>query len=58
MSYTIGVNRVGVDKNEYEYNGNSVCYDTMGNCLVKNDVSEEVILEVEIDKIEQEKLTT
>lgn len=56
MSYTIGVNRVGVDENGYEYNGNTVCYDTMGNCIVKNDASEEVILEVAIDKSEQEKL--
>ena len=56
MSYTIGVNRVGVDKNGYEYNGSSVCYDTMGNCLAKNDGGEEVIFEVEMNKNEQEKL--
>ena len=56
MSFTIGVNRVGVDENGYEYNGNSVCYDTMGNCLAKNDASEEVILEVEIDKNKQVQL--
>ncbi len=50
MSYTIGVNRVGVDANNYEYSGNTVCYDTLGNCLVKNDKGEELILIVELDK--------
>lgn len=50
MSYTIGVNRVGVDANNYEYSGNSVCYDTLGNCLAKSDKGEESILIVELDK--------
>ncbi|SEE04854.1 Carbon-nitrogen hydrolase [Tenacibaculum sp. MAR_2010_89] len=55
MSYSIGVNRVGFDANKYEYTGNSVCYDTLGNCLVKNDKGEEAILIVELDKEEQNK---
>ncbi|CAM1349716.1 amidohydrolase [Tenacibaculum halocynthiae] len=50
MSYTIGVNRVGVDANNYEYSGNTVCYDTLGNCLAKSDKGEESILIVELDK--------
>ncbi|WP_435261099.1 amidohydrolase [Tenacibaculum sp. nBUS_03] len=50
MSYTIGVNRVGVDANNYEYSGNSICYDTLGNCLAKSDKGEESILIVELDK--------
>ena len=58
MSYTIGVNRVGVDVNNYEYSGHSACYDTMGNCLVKNDKSTEEILVVKIDKEKQNKLRT
>ena len=53
MSYTIGANRVGVDANEYEYTGNTVCYDTLGNCLVKNNQGTEEILIVELDKDEQ-----
>ncbi|WP_428743618.1 amidohydrolase [Tenacibaculum sp.] len=50
MTYTIGVNRVGVDANNYEYTGNTVCYDTLGNCLVKNNQGTEEILIIELDK--------
>lgn len=53
MSYTIGVNRVGVDSNGYEYTGNTVCYDTLGNCLAKNNKGDEEILIVKLDKDEQ-----
>ncbi|WP_394420464.1 amidohydrolase [Tenacibaculum mesophilum] len=56
MSYTIGVNRVGVDVNGYEYIGNTVCYDTLGNCLVKNNLGTEEILIVELNKQEQAKI--
>ena len=31
MSYCIGVNRVGVDANGYEYSGNSIAIDYLGN---------------------------
>ena len=30
MSYCIGVNRVGLDANNYEYSGHSAAYDTLG----------------------------
>ena len=50
MSYTIGVNRVGIDANKYEYTGNTVCYDTLGNCLVKNNKGTEETLIIELDK--------
>ncbi|MEQ3498981.1 amidohydrolase [Tenacibaculum sp. SSH1-16] len=53
MSYTIGVNRVGVDVNGYEYIGNTVCYDTLGNCLAKNNQGTEEILIIELDKDKQ-----
>ena len=56
MSYTIGVNRVGVDANNYEYTGNTVCYDTLGNCLAKNSEGTEEILIVELNKQEQTKI--
>ncbi|RSC94850.1 amidohydrolase [Tenacibaculum singaporense] len=56
MSYTIGVNRVGVDPNKYEYTGNTVCYDTLGNCLAKNNQGTEEILIVELNKQEQTKI--
>uniref|UniRef100_A0AB33KZX2 Omega-amidase YafV n=1 Tax=Tenacibaculum sp. Pbs-1 TaxID=3238748 RepID=A0AB33KZX2_9FLAO len=55
MTYTIGVNRVGVDANNYEYTGNTVCYNTLGNCLVKNNQGIEEILFVELDKEAQTK---
>ena len=31
MSYCIGVNRVGVDVNDYEYSGHSAAYDVLGS---------------------------
>ena len=49
MSYTIGVNRVGTDANDYEYNGNSATYDMLGKCLTKN-TAEEISLIIELDK--------
>ena len=55
MSYTIGVNRVGEDANNYKYTGNSACYDTLGNCLIKSINIEEVLL-IEIRKDYQNKI--
>ncbi len=31
MCYCIGVNRVGLDSNNYEYSGNSAVYDVLGD---------------------------
>ena len=31
MAYCIGVNRVGLDGNNYEYSGHSAAYDVLGN---------------------------
>ncbi|KAB1160640.1 amidohydrolase [Tenacibaculum aiptasiae] len=56
MSYTIGVNRVGVDANNYEYNGNSVAYDMLGNCMDKKNNNEEVSIIIELDKESQLKV--
>ena len=55
MSYTIGVNRVGTDANGYEYSGNSACYDSLGNCLAKNDLGSEEVIIVHLDKESQNK---
>lgn len=52
MSYTIGVNRVGEDHNGYLYNGNTVAYDALGNCLDKNNEGVETVLLIELDKDE------
>lgn len=40
MSYSIGVNRIGKDINEYEYNGHSAVYDTLGEQLVFSEKEE------------------
>ncbi|MCD8407212.1 nitrilase family protein [Tenacibaculum dicentrarchi] len=53
MSYTIGINRVGTDANGHQYNGNSVCYDMLGNCISKNNNSEEISLSITLDKEKQ-----
>ncbi|MCG8882486.1 nitrilase family protein [Tenacibaculum finnmarkense] len=53
MSYTIGVNRVGTDANGHQYNGNSVGYDMLGNCIDKNNNGEEISLSITLDKEKQ-----
>ncbi|MEX6626637.1 nitrilase family protein [Tenacibaculum salmonis] len=56
ISFTIGVNRIGIDANGHEYNGNSVCYDMLGNCIDKNNNSKEISLHIELNKEEQNKI--
>ncbi|MCG8236189.1 nitrilase family protein [Tenacibaculum finnmarkense] len=53
MSYAIGVNRVGTDANGHQYNGNSVGYDMLGNCIDKNNNGEEISLSITLDKEKQ-----
>ncbi len=36
MCYVVGVNRVGVDANNYEYSGHSVAYDCLGEKLTRS----------------------
>lgn len=45
MSYVIGVNRIGVDENAYEYNGHSAAYDSLGAQLT-NTISNEEFIEI------------
>ncbi|APG65663.1 nitrilase family protein [Tenacibaculum todarodis] len=56
MSYTIGVNRVGKDANNYEYNGNSAIYDCLGNTVnhFKKETTEPSLFT--LDKNYQDKL--
>ena len=54
MSYTIGVNRVGKDANEYLYSGHSAVYDCLGNELCKSELKEEVLI-ITLDKESQQK---
>lgn len=49
MSYTIGVNRVGMDNNNLEYSGHSQAIDFLGNYLIEPQESETVFI-VELDK--------
>ena len=44
MSYCVGVNRVGVDANGYEYSGNSVAIDFLGNEMTALSENKEEIL--------------
>ena len=43
MCYTIGVNRVGLDENNYEYTGNSIVFNCLGEALTNIKEGEEVI---------------
>lgn len=43
MSYSIGVNRVGVDGNNLEYVGHSAVYDVLGNVLDIAKIEEKVV---------------
>ncbi|MUU78583.1 amidohydrolase [Winogradskyella endarachnes] len=60
MTYCIGVNRVGLDGNDYEYSGHSAAYDVLGkrlNHLSENtDTIEIVLLEKSTIKKYREKL--
>jgi omega-amidase len=60
MSYCIGVNRVGLDGNNYEYPGHSVAYNVLGHridsIIEDKDVIEIVILEKDHIKKYRQKL--
>ena len=50
MSYCVGVNRVGLDGNNYEYTGHSAAYDVLGHRLDDIPSNEEAICIVELEK--------
>lgn len=50
MSYCIGVNRVGLDGNSYEYTGHSAAYDVLGNRLDSIPESQESVQVVTLEK--------
>ncbi|CAL2089529.1 amidohydrolase [Tenacibaculum sp. 190524A05c] len=56
MSYTIGVNRIGEDGNDYAYVGHSIIVDCLGEALSqeKNEAAE--IISVQINKNTQEEV--
>lgn len=53
ISYTFGVNRVGLDGNNFEYIGHSIVYDSLGNPLSEENNEKEEIILVELDKPQQ-----
>ncbi|OIQ23663.1 amidohydrolase [Lacinutrix sp. MedPE-SW] len=55
MSYCIGVNRVGLDANNYDYSGHSAVYDVLGEKITSLPVEKEGIEIVEITKNHIEK---
>jgi predicted amidohydrolase len=50
MSYCIGVNRVGLDANNYEYSGHSAVYDALGKKLSNIQPSNEDIEVIVLNK--------
>lgn len=50
MCYTIGVNRVGVDANNYEYNGHSAAFNSLGEQLVEIAPNQEETAVFTLDK--------
>lgn len=52
ISYCIGVNRVGVDANGYEYNGNSIAIDFLGNEITEVAENTEKIIYTTLSKNE------
>ena len=50
MSYCIGVNRVGLDANNYEYSGNSAAFNVLGDTLSSLETYKEAIEIVTISK--------
>ena len=50
MCYVVGVNRVGVDANNYEYSGHSAAYDCLGEKLTRSIPNHEGIEIIELQK--------
>lgn len=55
MSYTIGVNRIGKDVNEYIYSGNSLIVDFLGNKLAQLPKNTNGVITAVLDKSYQNK---
>lgn len=52
MSYCIGVNRIGLDGNGYEYTGHSAVYDMLGNLISSAELETTLIQTIYLDKRE------
>jgi predicted amidohydrolase len=58
MSYCVGVNRVGLDENQYEYIGHTSVYDFLGEKIADTQEGKEGCLECKLIKSELEKTRT
>jgi len=54
MSYTIGVNRIGKDANDFEYTGHSIILDTLGKNISEENNEKGTIISFTIDKAKQD----
>ena len=50
MCYTIGVNRIGKDANDFEYTGHSIALDCLGNSLSKENNEQDDIVSLTLKK--------
>lgn len=50
LTYCVGVNRVGTDGNDFEYNGQSKVVDPMGNVIMNFEEGKEQIKSISIEK--------
>lgn len=50
MSYCIGLNRVGIDANNYEYTGHSIVYNAIGESISKIPINKEETTGITLDK--------
>lgn len=50
LSYTVGVNRIGVDENNYEYSGHSTVYDCLGEKLIHSIPNHESVEIIQLEK--------
>jgi predicted amidohydrolase len=58
LCYTIGVNRVGLDASNYEYNGHSEAYDCLGKKLTNIPSDKEFIEIITLQKDHLDKIRT
>jgi omega-amidase len=49
QAYTIGVNRIGIDGNKFEYSGDSVVLSPIGETLLNTELNKEEVKTIELD---------
>jgi len=54
ISYTIGVNRIGKDANNFDHNGHSIALNYLGMPLSEENKESETIIQVSLDKQKQD----